>query len=101
MQDDLHRSNRVLVVDDDEAIRALTAAEIAGPEFEVLTAADGEEMFQILSNETVDLIVLDLNLPGADGLTLCRDLRARCDTPIVLLTARGSPIDRIIGLEMG
>jgi two-component system OmpR family response regulator len=95
------RPIRVLVVDDDEAIRALTAAEISAPEFETLTAEDGDAMYRTLSTEDVDVIVLDINLPGADGLSLCRDLRSRRNTPIVLLTARASAVDRIIGLEMG
>jgi len=101
MNDERFRRNRILVVDDDEEIRNLTAANISGPEFEVLTAADGVEMYHLLSKEHVDLIVLDLNLPGQDGLTLCRDLRAKHNTPIILLTARGGAIDRIVGLEMG
>src|SRR5690606_7298394 len=64
-------------------------------------AADGAQMRQVLARERIDLIVLDLNLPREDGLTLCRDLRARSTTPIIMLTARGEPIDRIVGLEMG
>ena len=55
----------------------------------------------MLEREHVDLVVLDLNMPGEDGLTLCRNLRAQSNTPVVMLTARGEPIDRIVGLEMG
>ncbi len=58
-------------------------------------------MRQLLDREHVDLIVLDLNLPREDGLTLCRDLRARSNTPVIMLTARAEPIDRVLGLEMG
>ena len=67
----------------------------------VSTAGDGAEMRRVLEREHVDLVVLDLNLPREDGLTLCRDLRARSSTPVIMLTARGEAIDRIVGLEMG
>jgi two-component system OmpR family response regulator len=69
--------------------------------FIVSTAADGREMARLLEQEHVDLMVLDLTLPGDDGLTLCRTVRARSQLPIILLTARGDPIDRVVGLEMG
>lgn len=64
-------------------------------------AADGKAMMAALDAEPVDLVVLDLNLPGEDGLSLCRRLRATGTTPIIMLTARNEPVDRIIGLEMG
>lgn len=92
---------RLLVVDDDDDIRTLLAEQLCNAGFAVSTARDGVEMRRVLDSEHVDLIVLDLTLPREDGLTLCRDLRARSSTPIIMLTARGDPIDRILGLEMG
>ena len=92
---------RLLVVDDDAEIRTLLAEQLATAGYLVATAGNGAQMRAALAQEPIDLIVLDLNLPGEDGLTLCRDLRARAATPVIMLTARGEPIDRILGLEMG
>jgi two-component system, OmpR family, response regulator len=66
-----------------------------------VTAANGREMRQALDRHRIDLVVLDLMLPGEDGLALCRELRARTNLPVVMLTARGEDTDRIVGLEMG
>lgn len=93
--------DRLLVVDDDRDIRTLLAEQLGGAGFDVATAADGVAMRKVLDAGGVDLIVLDLNLPDEDGLALCRQIRARGRTPIVMLTARGDPIDRIVGLELG
>jgi len=93
--------HRLLVVDDDADIRNLLAEQLGRAGYTVLTASDGAQMRQLLEREHVDLIVLDLNLPREDGLTLCRDLRARSSTPVIMLTARAEPIDRVLGLEMG
>jgi two-component system OmpR family response regulator len=90
----------LLIVDDDSDIRTLLAEQLEGAGYEVLTAANGVEMFQVLNASPVDLIILDLNLPGADGLTLCRETRDR-RIPIIMLTARSESIDRVIGLEVG
>lgn len=92
---------RLLVVDDDLDIRTLLAEQLGKAGYAVATAADGREMTRCLDREHFDLVVLDINLPGDDGLALCRNLRARSSLPVVLLTARGEPIDRIVGLEMG
>jgi len=92
---------QILIVDDDREIRTLLAEYLEKNGCRTLTAADGKAMWKTLDEAQVDLIVLDLNLPGEDGLTLCRHLRSRSDTPIVMLTARGEPLDRILGLEMG
>lgn len=93
--------HRLLVVDDDHDIRTLLAEQLGRAGYQVRTAADGLQMRQQLESGPVDLVVLDLNLPGEDGLTLCRNLRARSDTPVIMLTARAEPIDRVLGLEMG
>jgi len=72
--------HRLLIVDDDNDIRTLLAEQLGRAGYQVSTAADGTSMRQLLEREHVDLIVLDLNLPREDGLTLCRDLRARANT---------------------
>ena len=92
---------QILVVDDDRDIRNLLADYLDGNGFHTLTAADGAAMWRTLDTAMPDLLVLDLNLPGEDGLALCRDLRARSSLPVIMLTARGEAVDRILGLEMG
>ncbi|MDV6330775.1 response regulator [Asticcacaulis sp. 201] len=91
----------VLVVDDDHDIRTLLRDHLEGNGFTCRIAEDGRAMIKALERDTYDLVVLDLNLPGEDGLTLCRNLRAKSELPVIMLTARGDPIDRIVGLEMG
>ena len=91
----------ILIVDDDPDIRMLLAEYLEGNGCDTVTAADGAGMWQMLDTHAVDLIVLDLNLPGKDGLTLCRELRVRSDMPVIMLTARDATLDRIVGLEMG
>jgi len=91
----------ILVVDDDREIRDLIARFLGNHGLRVQVAADGNEMHQMLQDWAIDLIVLDLMLPGEDGLSLCRHLRADSDIPIIMLTAMGEELDRIIGLEMG
>ncbi len=99
--DAMNPSATLLVVDDDRDIRSLLAERLEGEGYGVIQAADGKAMRRALSDKTVDLVILDLNLPGEDGLTLCRDLRASSAVPVIMLTARGEAIDRIVGLEMG
>jgi two-component system, OmpR family, response regulator len=91
----------VLVVDDDAEIRNLVAEYLAQHGYRVSTARDGAALRRALEVERPDLLVLDLMLPGEDGLALCRDLRATSNLPVIMLTARGDEIDRIIGIEMG
>jgi two-component system, OmpR family, phosphate regulon response regulator OmpR len=96
------RPDRLLVVDDDARIRDLLKRYLSQEGFEVLLAEDGRSLTRLLQRETVDLIVLDLMLPGEDGLSICRRLRAGNDrTPIIMLTAKSEDIDRIVGLEVG
>ncbi len=96
------RPTRILVVDDDARIRDLLRRYLSQEGFEVLLAEDGRALNKQLTRETVDLIVLDLMLPGEDGLTICRRLRAANDTtPIIMLTAKVEDVDRIVGLEVG
>jgi two-component system OmpR family response regulator len=91
----------ILVVDDDEEIRALLAEYLEGNGFRVSTLPDGRELTSAIEENAFDLVVLDLMLPGVDGLTLCRDLRSRSRLPVLILSARGEDVDRIVGLEMG
>jgi len=96
------RVDKILVVDDDARIRDLLRRYLTQQGFDVLLAEDGKAMARLLQRDTVDLIVLDLMMPGDDGLTVCRKLRAAHDpTPVIMLTAKGEDIDRIIGLEVG
>ncbi len=91
----------VLVVDDDREIRDLLARFLTRHGYRVTAVADGKEMRRALADWRIDLIVLDLMLPGEDGLSLCRSLRASSRIPIIMLTMMGEETDRIIGLEMG
>ncbi|WP_022723227.1 response regulator [Rhodopseudomonas sp. B29] len=91
----------ILVVEDDRETRSLIAKYLRGNNCNVATAQDGREMTRQLAEQRVDLVVLDVMLPGEDGLTLCRKVRATSAMPIIMLTARGDDVDRILGLEMG
>jgi len=93
--------DHILIVDDDAEIRSLLSQYLAKNGLRVTAAADGRAMWRALDAGGIDLIVLDLMLPGDDGLTLCRNLRAKSDVPVIMLTARGEETDRIVGLEMG
>ena len=97
----MEKQDCLLIVDDDLEIRRLLVDYLTRNGYTALAARDGREMWQTLERNVVDLIVLDLMLPDSDGLTLCRDLRARSDTPVLMLTARGEETDRIVGIEMG
>ncbi len=94
-------SIHILVVDDDAEIRDLLKRFLSRNGFRVTSVADGSGMRSALSQGGVDLIVLDVMMPGDDGLTLCRQLRAKSATPVIMLTAIGDETDRIVGLEMG
>ena len=93
--------DHILVVDDDAEIRGLLGDYLRKNGYKATAVPDGKAMWIALSRGKVDLIVLDLMLPGEDGLTLCRKLRSDSDTPVIMLTARGEETDRIVGLEMG
>jgi two-component system, OmpR family, response regulator len=95
-------TDHILVVDDDAEIRSLLSQYLVKNGLRVTAVAEGRAMWQALAAGRIDLIVLDLMLPGDDGLTLCRNLRAKSvHTPVLMLTARGEETDRIVGLEMG
>jgi two-component system OmpR family response regulator len=91
----------ILIVDDHREIRDLVGRALAKEGFRVSTAPDGRAMRKVMADGRFDLVLLDLMLPGEDGLSLCRALRAESNIPIIMLTAKGDEIDRVIGLELG
>jgi two-component system OmpR family response regulator len=91
----------LLIVDDDREIRTLLGQYFETHGYRTTAVAEGRAMRRVLQQSHIDLIVLDLMLPGEDGLALCRDLRTRSQLPIIMLTARGDDVDRIVGLEVG
>jgi two-component system OmpR family response regulator/two-component system phosphate regulon response regulator OmpR len=94
--------HHILVVDDDARLRDLLSRYLGEQGFEVKAAADAQQMDRLRTREHFHLIVLDLMMPGEDGLSVCRRLRGQGDqTPIIMLTAKGDEVDRIVGLEMG
>jgi two-component system, OmpR family, phosphate regulon response regulator OmpR len=94
-------SRKILVVDDDPGLRELLQEYLSSQGYQVDGVADGVAMERHFAQHDVDLVILDLMLPGEDGLTLARKLKARGNLPIIMLSARGEDVDRIIGLEVG
>lgn len=93
---------KILIVDDEEALVRLISYNLAKEGFTILTAEDGNEAWEMIKKEKLDLIVLDLMLPGKDGLEICREMRRdNLNTPIIMLTARDEEIDKVLGLELG
>lgn len=97
----MNKSTHILVVDDDRGIRDLLGRFLRQHGFKTSLAENGEQMQEQLKNVTPDLIILDVMLPGDDGMTLCRKLRHDSSIPVIMLTAVGEDVDRILGLEMG
>jgi len=97
----MENHNQLLVVDDDPEIRELLSRYLTQNGYKVRLAEDTRVMDEVLQEGGVDLVILDIMLPGRDGLEATRDLRARSDLPIIMLTARGDETDRIVGLEIG
>lgn len=91
----------LLVVDDDAEIRELIQAYLAGQGYDVICAEDAPAMDKVLAASSVDLILLDLMLPGEDGLSIAKRLKASSNTPIIMVSAQGEEVDRIVGLEIG
>jgi DNA-binding response OmpR family regulator len=94
-------SQKILIVDDEPAVTDLLVYNLRKANYVVLTAADGREALNMARQSTPDLILLDLMLPGVDGLEVCRELRKTSDVPIIMITALGEEIDRVVGLELG
>jgi two-component system OmpR family response regulator len=97
----MEQLDRILIVDDDPEIRALLVDYLTRNGYRADAVGDGVELRRALAGNRFDLIILDLMLPGEDGLEICRRLRVDSDVPIIMLTARGEDTDRIVGLEMG
>ena len=91
----------VLVIDDDPSIRDLVVEYLGSNDMRVSACASGREMFELFDRESIDLVLLDLKLPGEDGMQLARQLRERATVPIILLTGRSEEADRVMGLELG
>jgi two-component system, OmpR family, response regulator len=96
-----HDNGHILIVDDQREICDLVQEYLASEGYRVSTAHDGTGMRRVIAQDPVDLVILDLMLPGEDGLTLARSLREESSVGIIILTGRGETVDRIIGLEMG
>src|SRR3984885_6937415 len=94
-------SPNILVVEDDRETRTLIAKYLRTNACNVTTANDGREMVRAIADHRVDLLILDVMLPGEDGLSLCRKVRAESQMPIIMLTARAEDVDRVLGLEVG
>ena len=91
----------VLIVDDEPIVRDVVARYLNRDGFDTLEAGDGDTARELIERSSPHLVVLDVMLPGTDGLTLCRWIRSRGDLPVIMLTARGEEADRIVGLELG
>ncbi|MCG0277900.1 MAG: response regulator transcription factor [Thermanaeromonas sp.] len=94
-------TGKILVVDDEPAILELVTYNLKQAGFSTLTATDGEEALKLVETEKPDLVILDIMLPKMDGFEVCRIIRARHNTPILMLTARKEEVDRVLGLELG
>jgi DNA-binding response OmpR family regulator len=94
-------SSTILLVDDEDSVQKLLTYPLERDGFRVVQARDGEQALRLFGDQEVDLVVLDLMLPKVDGLEVCKRLRADSDVPIIMLTARGEELDKVLGLELG
>lgn len=94
-------STKILVVDDEPSVNDLLAYNLRKAGYDVLTTGDGRDALVLAHASSPDLVLLDIMLPGMDGLDVCRELRKTSDVPIIMITARGEEIDRVVGLELG
>ncbi|HVZ08354.1 response regulator [Rhodopila sp.] len=94
-------SSRIAVVEDDPDVSRMMVSCMTEHGFEVTPAANGRDLDRVMSSEKIDLVILDVGLPGEDGLSICRRLRGKSSVPIIMVTGRGSDTDRIVGLEIG
>ena len=92
---------RILLIEDDSRLANMVVEYLGKAGFHVIHAENGTRGLALHGREAVDVIILDLMLPDIEGLDICRQIRARSDSPILMLTARGDPMDRVVGLEMG
>lgn len=94
-------SDRILVVEDEQSIRTIVEYALRDAGFSVVTAARGDDALEIVGRDQIDLVVLDLMLPGLDGLEVCKRIRRERSMPIIMLSARGEELDKVLGLELG
>src|SRR6266566_133657 len=94
-------SSTILLVDDEDSVQKLLTYPLEREGFRVVQARDGEQALRMFGDERIDLVVLDLMLPKVDGLEVCKRLRADSNVPIIMLTARGEELDKVLGLELG
>src|SRR5881409_4215236 len=94
-------SSTILLVDDEDSVQKLLTYPLERDGFRVVQARDGEQALRMFGDERIDLVVLDLMLPNVDGLEVCKRLRADSNVPIIMLTARGEELDKVLGLELG
>ena len=99
--DAMPASSTILLVDDEDSVQKLLTYPLERDGFRVVQARDGEQALRLFGDERIDLVVLDLMLPKVDGLEVCKRLRAGSDVPIIMLTARGEELDKVLGLELG
>ena len=98
---DLYMSKTILVVDDEKPIADILQFNLIKEGYTVICAYDGEEALEKVEEQQPDLMLLDIMLPKRDGMEVCREIRKKYDFPIIMLTAKGSEIDKVLGLEMG
>jgi DNA-binding response OmpR family regulator len=94
-------AQRILVVDDEQSIRTIVEYALKDAGFEVVTAGRGDDALAAMERDPIDLVVLDVMLPGMDGLEVCQRIRAERSVPIIMLSARGEELDKVLGLELG
>jgi len=94
-------AERIMVVEDEQAIRTVVEYALEDAGFDVVSVARGDEALATIQDQPVDLVILDLMLPGVDGLEVCKRIRAERSTPIIILSARGEELDKVLGLELG
>jgi DNA-binding response OmpR family regulator len=94
-------AQRILVVDDEQSIRTIVEYALKDAGFDVITVARGDDAIHVVEREAIDLVVLDVMLPGMDGLEVCQKIRAERNVPIIMLSARGEELDKVLGLELG
>jgi len=94
-------SERILIVEDDRSIRTIVEYALRDAGFQVVSVGRGDEALESVAHDRADLVILDLMLPGVDGLEVCKRIRAERSTPIIILSARGEELDKVLGLELG
>ena len=96
-----HQHYRILVCDDEPHLREMVGEYLVERGYRVAEAADADALYQAMKSDPPDLVILDINMPGQDGLTALRALRNRSDVPVIMLTAAAEVVDRVVGLEIG